>query len=226
MPTVVVDPKTSNRAFLEAHARAGRVGLAGGETLIELAIRRSQRRIDPEKTWSRWSHAFVFEGPRADGHHWVLESDLEIAKKHVRLGVQENRIGKYLDEKVYTKLAVLDFGLPDETVGILMREGLDLVASHARYSLRELFGTLITLHHSDRRGRENPLARDGALYCSAFVRHLFLKVGLDLAPALTPKNTTPEDIARTGVPHTAYMLDHPAAPTRIGRLAKRAAPRA
>ncbi|MFN7974594.1 MAG: hypothetical protein U0166_19950 [Acidobacteriota bacterium] len=218
---IVANPGPTNRAFLDTHAGPGRVGLAGGETLIELAIRRSQRRIDPEKAWSLWSHAFVFEGSRADGRHWCLESDLEIARKHVRLGVQENRVDKYYDQSIYTKLAVLDFGLSADQTSRLLSEGLDLVASHARYSIRELFGTLITLHRSRREDHGNPLARDGALYCSAFVRHLFLKIGIDLAPDLHHKNTTPEDIARTAVPHATYLLERPAVETKLTKAAAR-----
>lgn len=215
-----IDPRTSNEDFLAAHARAGRIGLAGGETLIELAIRRSQRRIDEERAWSRWSHAFIFQGTRADGRHWVLESDMDIAKKHIRLGVQENRADKY-HAPIYTKLAVLDFGLPPEKVTALLSAGLDLVSSRARYSVRELVGTMITLHRTTRSGRVNPMARDGALYCSALVRHLFLQIGVDLAPGLDRKNTTPEDIARTPLPHEAFVLDRPAAETRLTKVAAR-----
>jgi len=39
----------------------------------------------------------------------VIESDLQIHRKHIQLGVQENRVAKYCDEKLYTSLAVLDF---------------------------------------------------------------------------------------------------------------------
>jgi len=76
-----------------------------------------------------WSHAFLFQGQRDDGHYWVIESDLEVHRKHIRLGAQENRTTKYFDEEVYSTLAVLDFGLSGEQVSILLREGLELVAS-------------------------------------------------------------------------------------------------
>ncbi len=48
------------------------------------------------------SHAFLFEGLRPDGCHWVIESGLQIHRKHIQLSVQENRIEKYFDEKLYT----------------------------------------------------------------------------------------------------------------------------
>lgn len=180
--------------------------MSGGDTLVDRAICRAQRHLDDTHKWGAWSHAFVFEGRRPDGHHWVIESDLQIHHKHIQLGAQENRIAKYFDQKLYTILAVLDFGLSEAQTALLLREGLDLVADHARYSLRELFGTLVALRHPRLRGRDNLLARQRSLYCSALVRHLFGKTGLDLAPGVDVKNTTPEDIARTRLPHVAYVL--------------------
>ncbi len=104
----VVVTGMSNQAFLEKYARAGCVGLAGGATLIDLAIRRAERHLDENEKWSLWSHSFFFQGVRADGQQWVIESDLEVHKKHIRLGVQENRFSKYFDEKHQRNLAVLD----------------------------------------------------------------------------------------------------------------------
>ena len=174
--------------------------------MIDMAIARAQRHIDSEERWGCWSHAFLFQGERGDGHHWVIESDLEVHRKHIRLGAQENRTTKYFDEDHYSTLAVLDFGLSAEQVSILLREGLELVASRARYSLRELLGTLIALRHPKMRGRDNVLARERSLYCSALVQHLFLKIGIDFALGVETKHTTPEDISRTPVPHVTYLL--------------------
>lgn len=206
MNPVVLVTGMSNREFLESHAHRGRVGLSGGVTLIDQAIARAERHIDDAGCWSLWSHAFLFQGLRPDGHHWVIESDLQINRKHIRLGVQENRIAKYFDQDLYTHLAVLDFGLAEEQISNLMREGLELVASRARYSLRELVGTLIALRHPDLRGQRNVLAREKSLFCSAFVQHLFRRTGIDLAPGVDAKNTTPEDISRTAVRHVTYLL--------------------
>ena len=64
----------------------------------------------------------------------MIESDLQIHRKHIQLGVQENRVTKYHDEGLYSTLAVLDFGLAEEQVACLLKEGLGLVASRARYS--------------------------------------------------------------------------------------------
>ncbi len=215
--TVVVTGM-SNREFLERYAQPGRIGLSGGFTLIDKAICQAQRHLNAEKRWGSWSHAFLFQGRRPDGQHWVIESDLEVHRKHIRLGVQENRITKYFDEKLYATLAVLDFGLAEAQVGGLLREGLELVASRARYSLRELAGTLIALRHPALRSRENVLSRQSSMFCSAFVQHLFRKAGMDLAPGIDSKNTTPEDIAQTPVPHTTYLLRRDPPPSRLRRL--------
>ena len=215
--TVVING-LSNREFLERYAGLGRVGLSGGVTPIDLAISRAERHLDGEKRWGIWTHAFLFEGVRADGHHWVIESDLELHRKHIRLGAQENRISKYHDEKLYTALAVLDFGLTPSQLEALLRGGLELVARRERYSLRELIGTLIAMHRPELRGRENVLARERSLFCSAFVQRLFREAGVDLAPGVNDKNTTPEDISKTPVPHVTYLLQRQTAAGRIARF--------
>jgi hypothetical protein len=211
----------SNREFLELHAQPGRIGLSGGITFVDKAICRAERHLDEREHWGAWSHAFLFEGQRLDGHHWVIESDLQVHRKHIQLGVQENRISKYFDEELYTNLAVLDLGLTEEQVACLLREGLELVANRARYSLRELFGTLIALQRPELRGRHNLLARESSMFCSALVQHLFRKAGLDLAPGVDLKNTTPEDIARTGLPHVTYLLQRQVLRSKFAALKTR-----
>ncbi len=207
--TVVVTG-LSNQEFLERYAQPGRIGLCSGDTLIDKAICRAQRHLDCNEEWGSWSHVFLFQGHRIDGHHWVIESDLQVHRKHIQLGVQENRIAKYFDENLYKTLAVLDFRLNDEKIASLLREALDLAANRARYSLRELAGTLLALRHPKLRNRENLLSRESSMYCSAFVQCVFRKAGLDLAPGVDFKNTTPEDIARTALPHFTYCLQRQA----------------
>ena len=209
-----------NQEFLERYAQAGRIGLCQGATLIDKAICRAQRRLDTEGTAGSWSHVFLFQGQRADGHHWVIESDLQIHRKHFQFGVQENRISKYFDQDLFQSLAVLDFDLNADQVSTMLREAVALSADRARYSLRELLGTLLALRHSRLRSRENLLAREKSMYCSAFVHWVFRKAGLDLAPGLDYKNTTPKDIARTILPHVAYRLER-TAPPRSGHLRRR-----
>ena len=98
------------------------------------------------------------------------------------------------------------------------REGLELVATRARYSLRELVGTLIALRHPQWRSRTNLLARERSLYCSAFVQHLFRNAGVELAPGVDGKNTTPEDISRTPVPHMTYLLERTVGRSKLTKL--------
>ena len=208
----------SNQEFLEKYARPGCIGLSGGVSLIDRVIRRAERHVGTEKEWSQWSHALLFQGRRLDGHHWVIESDLQVIRKHISLGVQENRATKYHDEKLYSWLAVLDFKLSEEQTGQLLRESLDLVANRTRYSLRELIGSLIALRNPHLRGQDNVLAREKSLYCSAFVQHVFSKIGIDLAPGIHEKNSAPEDISRTLVPHVTYVLQRDVAETRWTEL--------
>ena len=204
--TVVEVTGLSNAEFLSQYGGPGRIGLSGGVTLVDRAIARAQRHLDADEVWSTWSHAFLFQGLRPDGHHWVIESDLQVHRKHIQLGVQENRVSKYHDEDLYTCLAVLDLQLSEKHINALLTEALDLVANRARYSIRELIGTLIALRHQSLRAKANLMSRERSMYCSAFVQHIFRRAGLELAPGVHAKNTTPEDIMRTALPHVTYVL--------------------
>lgn len=196
----------SNAEFLDRYAKPGRVGLVGGTTLLERAIQRAQRRQTEDRTSSRFSHAFLFQGRRADGQHWVVESDLEILPERANLGVQENRVSKYHDESTYCNLQVLDFGLTEEAVQSMLGAALDLLVDRTQYSVREIFALYFALKRPHARDFDNVLAQDGAFFCSAFVQHLYLKAGIDFDDAVHTKQTTPEDIARTQAPHTKYVL--------------------
>ncbi len=205
-PQTILVNDLSNREFIERYAAPGRVGLCGGTTRIDLAIRHAQRHLHAEHRWSDWSHAFIFEGRRLDGQHWVVESDLQIHRKHIQLGAQENRADKYHDEKMFPALAILDFGLDEKQIATLLSGGLDLVARHEKYSLRELIGTLLVLKKPELRAQENRLARERSVYCSAFVKNLFHHAGLDLVPGVADKNTAPEDLANSPLPHVKFLL--------------------
>lgn len=206
MPRTIRVEGVTNREFFEAHARPGRIGLVGGVTLVDRLIRRSQRRLTAAGDSSPWSHAFVFQGRRADGHHWVIESDLGIQHKNIRLGVQENRVLKYHDDAAYTCVAVLDLGLDEKQAQELIAHALEQVAAGIRYSMREIFGTVWALRHPGERLLENRLAQERAFYCSAFVRHVCRQINLDLAAGLAVKNTTPHDIAETPLCETRWLL--------------------
>lgn len=214
----------SNAEFFARHAAPGRIGLAGGNLLIERVIRKAQRHLRADRSASAWSHAFLFGNEREDGHRWLLESDLEIHHRQIRLGVQENRVAKFHDEATYTNVAVLDFGLNADTTRRVMTAALDLLAGSTTYSLRELVGTLITLRRPSLRAQDNLMSCEGAFYCSAMVQHCYREAGIDLAAGITTKNVTPEDLAATPYPHTAWVLARsPVLPARrrlLGRISK------
>ena len=195
-----------NQELFEAFAKPGVVGLAGGAHFIDRTIRKVQRHWRSTAPHSLYSHAFICSGRRSDGQHWVLESDLEIRHKQIRLGVQENRAARYFSAADYPNLALLDFGLSAEQVKTVMTSALDLLAGAATYSLRELLGSLIALQRPTLRSRENLLSREGAVFCSAMVQHCYKPIGIEFAGGVSVKNTTPEDIASTLAPHVLHKV--------------------
>jgi len=203
---LVIVSDITNRQFLETYAAPGRVGLVGASHFIDISIKRAQRSLRADRSDSQWTHAFLFEGIRIDGCHWILESDLDISQRNVRFGVQENRVTKYFDEDAYPTIAILDFNLTQEQIEMVLKAGLDLLGEQWEYSVRELFGTLIAMPSRRLRSRPNLLQKERSLYCSAFVQHLFLKIGLVFSVNTSVKNTAPELIAQTSLPHSAYIL--------------------
>jgi hypothetical protein len=211
----------TNQDFLDQYAAPGRIGLSTGTHLLDKAIARAQSRLDERGVWGMWSHAFVFEGRRADGHHWLVESDLDLHRRNIRFGVQENRVSKYGDETFYESLAILDFGLDDRQSHTLVAEALNLVADHTQYSLREILGIWLSLHKVSGRSLTNLIERDHSFFCSALVMHLFRRVGLDLSPGLATKAVAPDDLFRSTVPHTAYALARGLPMSRAAELKRR-----
>lgn len=203
---------TTNRDLILRHARPGCIGLCSGDNLFARTVHRASRRLDEKRTPGSWSHAFIFQERRSDGHLWVIESDLEIHRRNIRLGVQENRADKFFDETEYLNFAVLDLGLAPDHVGGLISAGLDMVAGRVRYSIRELFGALTALHIPKLRAQDSRFGNERSIYCSALVLHLFRQIHLDLVPGVHPKRTTPDDIARTPVPHSSYVIKRLARP--------------
>lgn len=218
-PILVTDQ--TNAEFFEQHAAAGRIGLVGGALPGNRFIGRAQRHIIEGREWSRWSHAFLLQCRRAAGHHWVIESDLDVRHKHIRLGVQENRLEKYHDDAEYPFVAILDVGLAPGREQQVVAHALELVAAGARYSIGELLGTVWAMRRTGGQTRDNVLAQEKSFYCSAFVRHVFAQAGIELNPGLTVKNTTPEDIWRAAVPHTKWLIERELKPSAIRRAVGR-----
>jgi len=222
MPETIIVEGLTNQEFFERHAAPGRVCLVGGPELINRLISRAQRHLNDEHAWSRWSHAFLLQGRRHDGHHWVIESDLDIKRKHIRLGVQENRLSKYFDDTKNTSVVIIDFGLTPEQEKRVLAGALGLVSEGIRYSLREIAGTVWAMRHPGWCPQENRLAQEQAYYCSSFVRHVFTMAGVDLAGGIAEKNTAPEHIASSALPHTKWLLTRGGVPTsRVHKLVTR-----
>jgi len=196
----------SNAEFLERYAGPGRVGLCGGNEVINRVIRKLQYHVTADGHRSPWSHAFLFSGKRMDRRHWVLESDLDLRHKQIRLGVQENRIDRYHDESQYPNLAVLDFGLDETQTEKVMTSALELLSGLSQYSLRELVGTLMAMQLEGLRKRRNLFEVEGALYCSAMVQHCYEAIGVEFVPGVHRKNVTPHDISICPRARTAYLL--------------------
>jgi hypothetical protein len=195
-----------NAEFLEQYAGPGRIGLCGGNEVINRLIRKLQYHVTADGHRSPWSHAFLCSGRRMDRRHWVLESDLDLHRKQIRLGVQENRIDRYHDEESFPNLAILDFGLDEAQTRAVLTSGLDLLSGLSHYSLRELVGTLLAMQHAPLRRRRNLLEREGALYCSAMVQHCYQAAGIEFVPGVDRKNVTPHDIATCSHARAAHLL--------------------
>jgi len=192
----------SNLEFLKKYAKRGCVGLMGGSSAVDRAIRKGQRGLDGASKPSLWSHVLIFQGERVDGQSWLIESDFEVGKGNVRNGVQENRIDKYASEKDWPNLAVLDFGLKEKEALQVIVAGLDLVARRTNYDLGGILETYwAMMRKSMSKGREKE-----STFCSAFVRAVFKHAGVDLAPSIAVNHTLPEHVSRTPVPHTRYLL--------------------
>lgn len=200
------DHPTDNVAFIEQHAAPGRIGLCGGQQWLNKLIRKAQSPLTADGHRSMWSHAFLFSERRIDGHWWVIESDLDMRTKYVRLGVQENRASRYFDGEECPNIAILDFGLDAAQTLKVQQAALDTLAGLTTYSLGELVGTLFSLHSRRLRARENLLSKEGALYCSAFVQHCYLAAGVVFQPGVHGKNIAPHDIETSAVPHTMHSL--------------------
>jgi hypothetical protein len=197
---------TGNAAFIAKHAAPGRIGLCGGRDWINKLIRKAQAPLTTDGHRSLWSHAFIFSERRVDGHWWVIESDLDLRYRQIRLGVQENRVDRYFDDEAFPNLAILDFGLDEAQVRQVQCAGLDLLSGLVTYSLSELMGTLLAMHSRRLRQRENLLAKEGALYCSALVQHCYGAAGIEFLPGVQGKNIAPHDLDDSPVPHRTHRL--------------------
>lgn len=211
-------PSAGNAEFILKHAAPGRIGLCAGADGISKLIRKAQAPLTDHGHRSLWSHAFLIGERRSDGQWWVIESDLDLRYKHVRLGVQENRIDRYFDGEAFPNIAILDFGLDAAQTGQVLRAGLDLLAGQTMYSLSELAGTVLAMHSSRLRRRKNLLGKDGAAFCSAMVQHCYAAAGVHFHPGVDGKNIAPHDIDDSPLPHQSHRLIRDVGVSSLHRL--------
>jgi hypothetical protein len=198
--------ESRNAELIRRYAAPGCIGLCGTSDWIGKAIRKAQAPLTEDGHRSLWSHAFLFSEQRLDGHWWVLESDLDLRNRQLRLGAQENRADRYFDDEAFPNLAILDFGLDAEQTRKVQIAALDLLAGLSSYSLSELVGTLFAMHSTRLRRRSNLLSKEGALYCSAMVQHCYTAAGIDLMPGVHGKNVAPQDLYDADLPHTTHSI--------------------
>jgi hypothetical protein len=196
----------NNEEFFGKFCAPGLVVLIGGSAFIDRSIKKAQKKITKNKTESLFSHAFLVSEKRIDGKWWVIESDLEIYRKQVRLGVQENRIEKYFDDKMFPNVAILEFKLSKKQTEIILKEALDIVSSRAKYSLREIFGVLFSFTNESERKKENRFSQENSFICSTFVQHCYGKADINFNESVSLKNMTPEDIYSTLISHTKEKI--------------------
>jgi hypothetical protein len=210
----------SNAEFILKHAAPGRIGLCAGGDGISKLIRKAQAPLTDHGHRSLWSHAFLIGEKRVDGHWWVIESDLDLRYKHVRLGVQENRIDRYFDVEAFPNIAILDFGLdPAQTLKV-QYAALDLLAGQSEYSISELAGTVLAMHSSRLRRRKNLLGKEGAVFCSAMVQHCYAAADIHFHPGVECKNIAPHDIDESPLPHRSHRLIRDPGISRLRRFAQ------
>jgi hypothetical protein len=191
-----------NRGFLTKYGRPGAIGLVGGTSSIDHAIRYVQKGLTADKKPSRFSHVFVFQGLRVDGQVWVVESDLDVRKGFARFGVQENRVDKYASAKLWPNLAVLDFNLTPEQARQILTLGLDFVSQGTRYAV----GGIVKTYAAILRKQFWKNKQKESTFCSSFVRSMFHAAKLDLTPGIAIRHTTPEHLSQTELAHDRYEL--------------------
>ncbi len=197
--------RMTNEEFFYSFAKTGSVGLVGGTHFIDRSIKKIQKKITPDKKPSLFSHAFIMSEKRIDDKWWIIESDLEFHTKQIKVGVQENRIDKYFDEKLYPNVVLLDFNLSAEQTKLILTEGLNLVNGRANYSMREIFGVLLSFS-SEKRDKENVFARENSFICSAMVQHCYQRANLLFNKDVSLKHLTPQDIFTTTCQHSIEKL--------------------
>jgi hypothetical protein len=207
--------------FFSDHFKPGLIGLVGTRDMIGIAIREAQRSMTKDGSRSLWSHAFILSDLRFDRRGpqravtrtpYLFESDLrvQVDQPQIKNGAQENWVGKWCKDSV-ENAAIIDFQLSPEQTQLVLATALQLVDEQesALYPVKELIGTWIAII-TRKKWLPNPLDDPRAMYCSSFVRHCYRESGRDFLDAtVSVSNTTPEDIARSGLAAGALVMFKP-----------------
>jgi hypothetical protein len=205
--------------FFTTHYKPGIIGIVGTKGTIGSAIREAQKAVTVNGEASLWSHCFIlgelrFDRRGANGTKsispYIFESDLhvDLFKSQLRNGAQENWIGKHCRERV-ENAAVIDFGLSEDQRDDILATALQLVDEQVLYPIHELLGTWWAII-AKKQWLPNPVDDPHAMYCSAFVRYCYKEAGRDfIGPEVSVSNTTPEDIARSGIKAGAIKIYRP-----------------
>jgi hypothetical protein len=195
----------TNEQFFDTYAKSAAVCLVGGTAFIDKTIKKVQKKITPDQKHSLFSHAFLLSEKRSDDKWWLIESDLEFHRKQIKIGVQENRVEKYYDETLFPNIAILDFNLSKAMQKAVLAEGLNMVAGRANYSMREIFGVLLSFTQTERKN-ENKFSQENSFICSSLVQHCYNSANICFNPLVSLKHMTPQDIYTTKCVHTVHKI--------------------
>jgi hypothetical protein len=205
--------------FFATHYKPGVIGMVGTKGTFGMAIREAQSAVTADGEASLWSHCFIFGDLRLDRRGaggakskspYIYESDIKVNlfKVQLRNGAQENWIGKWCKENV-ENAAVIDFGLSEDQKDNILATALQLVDEQVLYPIHELLGTWWAII-SKKQWLPNPVDDPHAMYCSAFTRYCYLEAGRDfIGSEISVSNTTPEDIAQSGIKAGAIRIYSP-----------------
>ena len=214
-PQAITHTEPTNLEFFAAAARAlgqpghwgeAAIGLVGGADLFSGMLRQAQALLRWDRRISNWSHAFLIAGPipttaEVAANTPLLECTLSPQSPAMqtpeRNGVTVGRLGDY-PETIYPNAALLSFQLsPDEVTAVLTR-ARDPNLDRLRYDLWELLGVWRAYVWA-LGTRLNPLQEGQRLFNAAYCEMAYEVVGIDLTPAASERNSSPEHLWNTGL---------------------------
>jgi hypothetical protein len=200
------DHSVENLEFIRKHAKPGAIILIGGTRLLESVIRHAQR-MASDGSKNLWSHICVYQGIREDGSLWMHEVDLDFREFKLIKGYMESPVENVNDPKRYANIAIMDFSLTTSQRKFLFSQIKKFAQRQTNYSilavLKSFFYAILGKRSNIFKKRYDERVPGT---CSSFVRGLYLKLGIDLAPGVDVQATFPEDIFRTPLLHQRHLI--------------------